>query len=357
MWRHLLVLAGLLGGAGIGLAAAQTLPWQAIASPPANGPAANSASKPLPWQAVPVPAAVSPPPAAQPAPPPTRKPVPKRATTPAKQLFGAVKSAARLPTQAIGFYSKGCLAGAAALPVSGPQWQAMRLSRHRNWGHPLLVAFIEKFARDAKRLDNWPGLLVGDMSQPRGGPMLTGHASHQIGLDVDLWYDGMPSRRLTAAERETTSASNMLADATHVNPSRFTAAHVALLRRAASYAEVERVLVHPAVKKALCEAAGENREFLKKIRPFWGHDDHFHLRIGCPADSPGCQKQTPTTGEDGCGKELDEWFALLTRKPEPPPAPPATPVKPKPPMSLDDMPAACRAVLSAAPAAARPPKK
>jgi murein endopeptidase len=30
------------------------------------------------------------------------------------------------------------------------------------------------------------GLLIGDMSQPRDGPMLYGHSSHQIGLDVDI---------------------------------------------------------------------------------------------------------------------------------------------------------------------------
>jgi penicillin-insensitive murein endopeptidase len=106
---------------------------------------------------------------------------------PAKELFGRKTAPAQFKPEVIGFYAKGCLAGAQALPINGPTWQVMRLSRNRNWGHPSLVQFIERLsARGAKA--GWPGLLVGDMSQPRGGPMLTGHASHQVGLDADIWF-------------------------------------------------------------------------------------------------------------------------------------------------------------------------
>ena len=52
----------------------------------------------------------------------------------------------------------------------------------------------------------WPGFLVGDISQPRGGPMFTGHASHQIGLDADVWLTPMPDRTLSRAERESMPA-------------------------------------------------------------------------------------------------------------------------------------------------------
>ena len=78
----------------------------------------------------------------------------------------------------------------------------MRLSRNRNWGHPMLVELVKKLAIEAKAYDGWPGLLVGDLSQPRGGPMLTGHRSHQMGLDADIWFLAMPNRVLTAQERE-----------------------------------------------------------------------------------------------------------------------------------------------------------
>ena len=97
---------------------------------------------------------------------------------------------------------RGDLAGAEALPVDGPSWQVMRLNRNRNWGHPALIDYLEKLARDVPRINGWPGLLVGDMSQPRGGPMLTGHASHQIGLDADVWLTPMPKGRLDREQRK-----------------------------------------------------------------------------------------------------------------------------------------------------------
>src|SRR5271170_3345894 len=127
----------------------------------------------------------------------------------AKELFGRAMTPAEAQVRSIGFYSRGCLAGAKALPVDGEAWQVMRLSRDRNWGHPALLAFLERFSKKAAAAGIWPGILVGDMSQPRGGPMLTGHASHQIGLDVDIWLTPMPNHTLSRNEREDMSAVMM----------------------------------------------------------------------------------------------------------------------------------------------------
>jgi penicillin-insensitive murein endopeptidase len=284
-----------------------------------------------------------------------KKPVKKKAKPtgpPAKELFGAAKTPAPLAARAIGFYAKGCLAGAAALPIDGDAWQAMRLSRNRNWGHPKLVALVKKLAIEAKQQDGWPGLLVGDLSQPRGGPMLTGHASHQVGLDADIWLTPMPDRRLTEKEREDLSATSMLAaDGVSVNPNVWTDAHVRLLKRAASYATVDRIFVHPAIKKALCDAASKDSKehgWLRKIRAYWGHHYHFHVRIGCPGGSSGCEAQAPLPSDDGCGAELKKWLTLVKPKPKPetPPPPPAKPAPAKPPLTLDQLPAECRVVLS-----------
>jgi penicillin-insensitive murein DD-endopeptidase len=272
---------------------------------------------------------------------------------PAKVLFGEVKTAAPLAARAIGTYAKGCLAGAKALPVDGPAWQAMRLSRNRNWGHPKLVTLVQRLAADGKAKDGWPGLLVGDLAQPRGGPMLTGHASHQIGLDADIWLTPMPDRRLSNQEREDLAATSMLSeDSLAVNRDRWTDSHLKIIKRAASYSEVERVLVHPAIKQVLCYGAGDDRAWLSKVRPYWGHHYHFHVRIGCPAGSSNCSAQAPVPGDDGCGKELEDWIKLLAKiTPEPSPIPlpptvPAKPVKEKPPITLDKLPAECRVVLA-----------
>ena len=280
-----------------------------------------------------------------------KKVVAKPTGPPAKQLFGAIKSPAPMQARAIGFYAKGCLAGATALPVDGPAWQAMRLSRNRNWGHPDLVALVEKLAVEAREHDGWPGLLVGDLSQPRGGPMVSSHASHQVGLDADIWFMPMPDRRLTEREREDLSAASMVTDdAASVDPKLWTDAHARVLKRAASYASVERIFVHPAIKKAVCDSAAkdENRAWLHKVRAYWGHNDHFHVRIACPGGSATCEHQPPLPADDGCGKELTNWLALVKPKPKPPTPPEvvAKPAPPKPGLTLDQLPAECRAVLA-----------
>jgi penicillin-insensitive murein DD-endopeptidase len=262
---------------------------------------------------------------------------------PAKQVFGFIMDPVPMEARAIGSYARGCLAGGRELPVNGPAWQAMRLSRNRNWGHPALLDYIERLARDAKAKDGWPGLLVGDLAQPRGGPMLTGHASHQIGLDADIWLKPMPQRRLSRAERERMSAVSMLAeDGLSVDRDVWTQDHVKLLRRAASYDEVARIFVHPAIKKALCRAASDERGWLRKIRPWWGHHYHFHVRLSCPDGYEGCRNQSPPPAGDGCGKPLDYWYRLLTAPPKP-----DKPRKKEAPMTLADLPAACQRVVGA----------
>jgi penicillin-insensitive murein endopeptidase len=222
----------------------------------------------------------------------------------------------------------------------------MRLSRNRNWGHPKLIALIEQFAKEVQKEEGWPGLLIGDISQPRGGPMLTGHASHQVGLDADIWFTPMPGRRLSRRERENLSAISMIMGPTKVDPSAFTPSHVKVVKRAASYREVERILVHPAIKKALCEAAGSDRAWLGKVRPYFGHYYHFHVRLACPRGSANCRSQRPPSGADGCGKELDYWFRRLTAPPRPKPKV-TKPRPPKPPITVADLPQECRVVLEA----------
>jgi penicillin-insensitive murein endopeptidase len=219
----------------------------------------------------------------------------------------------------------------------------MRLSRNRNWGHPKLVAFLERLAEKAKKV-GWSGLLVGDMSQPRGGPMLTGHASHQVGLDADIWLTPMPDRKLSPEEREFMSATEMVRDdRLDVDPGVWTHQHTELIRTASEDADVERIFVNAAIKKALCREAGADRGWLAKVRPWWGHDYHFHVRIYCPADSPQCKPQPPPEPGDGCGHELDYWFSEGVLHPQPP----AEQVRPKPGLTMANLPPACRQVLMA----------
>ena len=266
----------------------------------------------------------------------------------ARELFARKVLPAAMPTRVIGSYVKGCLAGAEQMPVNGDTWQVMRLSRNRNWGHPDMVALLKRLSVKAHQDANWPGILVGDMGQPRGGPALSGHASHQIGLDADIWLTPMPDRRLSREEREETSAVMMVRDdRLDVDTKVFTPGHLMVLRDAAQEPSVQRIFVNAAIKKALCREAKGDRSWLSKIRPWWGHDYHFHIRIKCPPGNTECQGQPDGGTDQGCKPaDLAYWFkdSIIHPKPSPKPEKPA---KPRPPMTLAQLPAACKQVLAA----------
>jgi penicillin-insensitive murein endopeptidase len=214
------------------------------------------------------------------------------------------------PAQAIGTCSGGCLQGAATLPASGPGYEVLHLSRNRRYGHPELIAFVRRLgaAAKAKKL----GLLVvGDLSQPRGGPTPSGHRSHQTGLDVDLGYAaprGLRAGHVSARDRERAAPVPVVDLQTHRALPAWGRKTVALLATAAQDPAVDRIFVNPAVKRMLCEGPTRKAPWAARIRPWWGHHDHFHARLKCPEGSPACVPQAPPP-DDGCGASLAWWFS------------------------------------------------
>ncbi len=257
----------------------------------------------------------------------------------ARTLFAAKATPTGHAPTPIGGHSRGCIAGAVKLPESGPTWQAMRLSRNHHWGDPETLGFIEDLSRSAAAL-GWSGLYVGDIGQARGGPV-GGHASHQSGLDVDIWYTPAMRLNLSRAEREQLSAINVRsADQRSLN-ARWTPAHDRLMEVAARDNRVERIFVTAPVKLRLCAQAGRgDAAWLRKLRPWWGHHDHFHVRLRCPAGAPGCLDPDPIPAGDGCADAV--WWVTGALEPPDPnaPAPP-----PRPPLRLADLPAQCATVL------------
>lgn len=272
----------------------------------------------------------------------------------ANQLFGAHAVPSRQQAMPIGSYAKGCAAGLVQLPESGPTWQAMRLSRNRNYGHPELVQFLADLSYQATRI-GWAGLYIGDMSQPRGGPMTSGHASHQIGLDADIWMLPPKSLRLSRKERENISSIPVRSADQRSVTRNWSKQHHALLRTAASDPRVDRIFVAAAVKIEMCKTAGRaDTAWLQKIRPVAGHDTHFHVRLKCPKGASMCQTQTPgvaelSKGGNGCDETLTWWVTdylnppKSTGKPRDPDAP-----KTRHPrqFTMADLPAQCASVLS-----------
>ena len=271
----------------------------------------------------------------------------------ANQLFGAQENPSGQAPMPIGSYARGCGAGMVELPESGPSWQAMRLSRHRNFGQPVLIDYLIDLSQFAQQI-GWAGLYIGDMGQPRGGPMTSGHASHQIGLDADIWM--LPPRRLdlTARERENISSVPVRSADQRSVTSNWTAAHRALMRAAALDPRVDHIFVAAAVKIEMCKTAKrKDKDWLQKIRPIAGHDTHFHVRLKCPKGARLCETQKPTVadlskGGNGCDDTLMYWVTDYLN----PPKPTKNPKKPEKPergprdFTMADLPKQCAAVLS-----------
>ncbi len=260
----------------------------------------------------------------------------------AKALFGAAQVPSALPSQALGGYARGCQAGAVQLAETGPTWQAMRLSRNRNWAQPSTVAFIQDLSRFAATQSGWEGLYVGDMSQPRGGPMLTGHASHQSGLDADIWMLPPDRLNLTAQEREDLSSISMRRASGAFTNDKWSNQHEAILKAAASDPRVARIFVFPGAKVAMCNSAKGDRSWLNKIRPWWGHHYHFHVRLSCPDGDTGCTDQAPPPPGDGCA-DAQGWVDRILN----PPPPDTTPRTPRGPITMAQLPGQCTGVLNA----------
>jgi penicillin-insensitive murein endopeptidase len=239
------------------------------------------------------------------------------------------------PAQPIGRYANGCIGGAATMPLDGPGFQVVNPARRRYFGHPDMIDYLTKLGR--RVADAGLGtMLIGDIAQPRGGPMRSGHASHQIGLDADIWLH-LDLPPLPRSRREIAELPGMVDRATRrVIPERWTNAQADLIRTAADDPRVARIFVSPSIKLALCARDWSDRSWLRLVRPWWGHEAHLHVRLNCPAGAANCIAQDPQPVGDGCGDELLSWLEA--------PKPPAGIPKAPPPL-----PTACSPVLAGSP--------
>jgi penicillin-insensitive murein endopeptidase len=231
-----------------------------------------------------------------------------------ESVWSKARAPAAGPALSIGSYSSGCVQGAAELPVpaQGGRYTVMKPERRRVFGHPQLIDFIVQLSARLEQRQLGP-LGIGDLGQARGGPAPNGHASHQTGLDVDLWYEvGAPG-----------AEQHSVVDLEAQKPSAYWSDRVtALLELAARDPHVARIFVNAVVKQQLCRAPQpapgaaspvQDRGWLGKLRPWWGHNEHFHVRLACPTDSPECQAQPPLPAGDGC-EELEWWLSPDTAR-------------------------------------------
>ncbi|MBS9778475.1 MAG: penicillin-insensitive murein endopeptidase [Gammaproteobacteria bacterium] len=217
--------------------------------------------------------------------------------------WSAMKQPVHGQPQAYGSYANGCMVGAQVLPASGEGYVDMRRNRGRYYGQPTLIRFIQELGRHTSEIYGKKHL-VGDMSQARGGRMNFGHSSHQVGLDVDIWMQTVDEHKAVNPYRDMKTivdkAQGVLKRGSLDKPTRDA------LYFSATHPLVARIFVNPVVKWNLCQTERDTR-WLNKIRPWWGHDQHFHVRLSCPPNSADCKNQAPPPAGDGCNDGLYNW--------------------------------------------------
>lgn len=252
-------------------------------------------------------------------------------------------SAIKTPTQGepepFGSYANGCMSGAKILATSGKGFVDMRRNRNRYYGQPELINFITELGRFTSQKHQHKHL-IGDLSQARGGRMNFGHSSHQIGLDVDIWMQTVPINQSVNPYRDMKTivdkAAGTIKNGTIEQPTRDA------IYYAATHPQVARIFVNPVVKWHLCQQEHDTT-WLNKVRPWWGHDQHFHVRLQCPYDAPNCKNQKPVPAGDGCNGNLENWVneqsGLITGRIKPAPKKKRTkPRKPKvPPFACEQI--------------------
>lgn len=213
-------------------------------------------------------------------------------------------------TQSVGAYTAGCIRNAAALPKDGKGYQVIRLGRGRYFAHSESIDYITTLS---EKVNEQLGglLLIADISQQTGGPMPDDHSSHQIGLDADILFWQHPvakQRSLTVMERRHINPQSVLFPGGYgIDPNKWGTTQERILMLAASDPKVDRIFINPIIKRKLCTNYS-GQDWLGKMRPWYGHDGHFHVRLKCPQGSVSCEPQEPLPSSgDGCD-ELVTWF-------------------------------------------------
>lgn len=235
--------------------------------------------------------------------------------------WSIIKTPTRQAPEPIGSYANGCMTGAQRLAPSGQGFVDMRRNRNRFYGQPELIDFIQALGRYTEQRHGRKHL-IGDLSQPRGGRMNFGHSSHQIGLDVDIWMQTVGRQSTVNPYRDMKTIvdkASGLIRAGHIERPTRDALHFS-----ATHPRVARIFVNPVVKWHLCQTENDTA-WLRKVRAWWGHDQHFHVRLSCPENAINCKNQKPPPPGDGCNDSLYNWVdeqsGLVTGRIKPKPAP------------------------------------
>lgn len=249
--------------------------------------------------------------------------------TPKPNAWSAIETPLPAAPQPVGVYSNGCQIGAQILPPHQAGYYDIRRTRHRYFTQPQTIQLIKTIGAYVHQQTGL-NMLIGDSSQPIGGPMSYAHASHQNGLDVDIYFAAIPDQETPPKDYPVQMVVDKAAGTMNLNL--WQPAYRDALYAAATYPQTARIFVNPIIKGYLC-ATEKNTAWLRKVRPWWGHDEHFHVRLNCPAGAAHCQSQAPVPAGDGCTADVQHWIkdqsnAILHPKPAQPHAEKPLPIPP-----------------------------
>jgi len=218
-------------------------------------------------------------------------------------------------SQAIGFYSKGELKFADKMASESTHHIKLFLPRNRGFGTLMLI----NIAMEASSIlnANFPAgerVQFGDMSNKDGG-FLSGHNSHQNGLDVDVSYMRMDYREQDQFDIDGFDENFVIKNI--LSPNFDMERNLFIFKSLVSTNKVNRIFVDQVIKNAICEHVikiGQRelyRETLRRLRHWPNHLNHFHLRLVCPSDSSKCEEQTPPPDGDGCFENYVQSYEAL----------------------------------------------
>lgn len=208
----------------------------------------------------------------------------------------APRAAAAPVAQSVGSPNEGHLVGGVKLE---PKPYLRVLPGHEErWGLPELVGMLDRSAKRVERRFPGSALGVGDLSR-RGGGDVMGHHSHESGRDADVAFYLRDARgrqvlapHLAAIDEKGRATS--LPGATFDDARNWALVEAWLTDPQTRINRVfvaehlrDRLLAH--ARRAGASAATRARAAEVLFQPKTSsHDDHFHVRIGCPRNQEGC---------------------------------------------------------------------
>jgi penicillin-insensitive murein endopeptidase len=197
---------------------------------------------------------------------------------------------ARKGAQSVGAPNNGHLSG--AIRLRGSKTLRQREGSH-SWGLPQLVHMLRHAASAVARKHARSQMLVGDLSGRTGGH-LDGHGSHQTGRDADVGFYVTNSKGKPMAVKRFIpfdAAGNARdVQGVHFDEARNWAMIEAMLKD--EKAGVRYMFISNALRSKLLAYAARkhvSKELVERastvmISPNDAdlHDDHIHVRIGCP---------------------------------------------------------------------------